>query len=218
MDNPPKSSAELHIEQIMQQLAPDSERYQALDSAKRFKSSWVELGERLAAVRQSSLFREWGYDAFEDYCSREIRIRKATADKLLLAYHYLEKSEPELLARRKELKPLPDYRSVDLLRQAREEKNFSEEQYADLRKAIVEEERSHPTAVKLFKETAAVTDPQEEDPALHYRACLQAARRLEIALRSLEDLPAGSAEPVSELAEWLEDRMKEAQKETPGAQ
>ncbi len=218
MENPPKSGAELHIEQIMQQLSPDSERYQALDSAKRFKSSWVELGERLAAVRQGNRFREWGYDAFEDYCSREIRIRKATADKLLLAYHYLEKSEPELLARKKELKPLPDYRSVDLLRQAREEKNFTEEHYADLRKAIIEEERSHPTVLKMFKETAAITDPQEDDPALHYRACLQAARRLEIALRSVEDLPEGAAGPVSDLAQWLEERMKTAEKQTPADQ
>jgi len=213
MDDQVKSKAERQIEQIMQEVEPGSDRYRALESAKRFKSSWAELGERLAEVRRRKLFENWGYAVFEDYCSREIRIRKATADKLLMAYHFLEKSEPQLLARREELSPLPDYRSIDLLRQAREEKNFSDEEYADLRKAVVDEERSHPTILKKFKETAAAQDSAEQDPALHYRACLQAARRLEIGLRSLEDLPEGADSPVHELAQWLEQRLQEAQQE-----
>jgi predicted CopG family antitoxin len=106
MDDQVKSKAERQIEQIMQEVEPGSDRYRALESAKRFKSSWAELGERLAEVRRKKLFENWGYAVFEDYCSREIRIRKATADKLLMAYHFLEKSEPQLLARREELSPI----------------------------------------------------------------------------------------------------------------
>ncbi|WP_429885262.1 hypothetical protein [Geoalkalibacter halelectricus] len=215
MDTEPKSKAQSHIEEIMKQVEPGSERYQALDSAKRFKSSWVELGERLAKVRNRGLYRDWGYGDFDDYCSREIRLRKATTDKLLLAYHFMEKSEPQLLARKQDLHPLPDFRSIDLLRQAREEKNFSEQDYGELRKAIIEEERSHPTVLKRFKEAAAANDPAPEDPALHYRACLQAARRLEIALRSVGDLPAEHAAQLPVLAEWLEERLEQVQKAAP---
>lgn len=211
MDDNPKSSGERHIESLMAEISPGSDRYQVLETAKRFKSSWVELGEQLMMVRNRGLFQQWGYENFEDYCSREIRIKKPTAQKLVLAYNYMEKNEPELVARRSELKPLPDFRSVDLLRQAREEKDFSEEEYNDLRKAIVEEDRSHPTILKRFKEVAAAHDDEPEDPALHYRACLNTARRLEIALRSIEDLPEGPQEEVSNLVGFLEERLAEVQ-------
>ncbi len=209
MSDAPKSSGEKYIEGIMQELEPGSERYQILDTARRFKSSWVELGERLLAVSSRNLFREWGYESFEDYCSKEIRIKKPTAQKLTLAYRYMEKDEPELLARRTELKPLPDFRNVELLRQAREEKKFSEQEYADLRKAVIEEERSHPTILKRFKEVAAREEPPV-DPAVYLKAGLSAARRLETALRSAEAIPDEIPEQVARIIDYLESRVEAA--------
>lgn len=203
MEEQPKSKGEIVIERLMQELDPGSERYRVLESARRFKSSWVELGEKLLLVQKDGAFREWGYESFEDYCSREVRIKKPTAQKLTLAYRYMEQEEPELLARRTELKPLPDYRSVDLLRQAKEEKNFSEEEYAGLRQAIVEEERSHPTVLKRFKDVAAVRDPGG-DSGTSLKAALGAARRLEAALRPVPELPAEFVDTVSRLTAWLE--------------
>ncbi|MDH3961457.1 MAG: hypothetical protein OET55_09335, partial [Desulfuromonadales bacterium] len=55
-----------HIEQLMRQLPPESERYQVLATAKQFKSSWVELGEWLAKVSNKKQFSEWGFTSFED--------------------------------------------------------------------------------------------------------------------------------------------------------
>ncbi|BCR05900.1 hypothetical protein DESUT3_29690 [Desulfuromonas versatilis] len=210
MSDAPKSSGEKHIETIMRELDPGSPRYLVLDTARRFKSSWVELGERLLAVSSANLFREWGYDSFEDYCSREIRIKKPTAQKLTLAYRYMEKDEPELLARQSELKPLPDFRNIDLLRQAREEKNFSNEEYAELRKAVVEEERSHPTILKRFKEVAAREEPPA-DPSVHLKAGLSAARRLDTALRSAEQIPEEICGQIARIVEYLETRLEAAQ-------
>ncbi|MEZ4483786.1 MAG: hypothetical protein R2864_04065 [Syntrophotaleaceae bacterium] len=43
-EQPPKTKAEHHIEEIMQQLDPASERYRVLNSACQFKSSQVQLG------------------------------------------------------------------------------------------------------------------------------------------------------------------------------
>ncbi len=201
MNETPKSKGEMVIERIMQELDPQSERYRILASAKQFKSSWVELGEKLLEVQQKGLFRQWGYDSFEDYCSREVRIKQPTAQKLTLAYRYLEKEEPELLARRTELKPLPDYRSIDLLRQAREELDLPADDYANLRRTVLEEERSHPTVQKRFREVAG---ENPADPQNSLRQALAAARRLQTALPPLPELPAEFIDAVTRLVNWLE--------------
>jgi hypothetical protein len=207
VSNQPQSGAERHLETIMQQLDPSSERYRVLDVARRFKSSWVELGEELLRVNSENLFRQWGYDSFQDYCAREIRIKQPTAQKLTRAYNYLAKEEPELLSRGNELKPLPDYRTIDLLRQAREEEKFSGDQYAELRRAALEEERSHPTIRKQFREMAAANC---NDPAADHlqscRAALAAARRLADRLQPIEALAAPYQDTLRALISLLEDQ------------
>jgi hypothetical protein len=208
MSETPKSKGEMIIERIMRELDPGSERYQVLATAKRFKSSWVELGEKLLLVSRQGLFRSWGYESFEEYCTREIHIKQPTARKLTLAYRFMEKEEPELMARQTELKPPPDYRSVDLLRQAQEEKDFSPEEYAELRRAVVEEERSHPTILKRFKEVAAGKPGHEEDPLAPLRAALGTARRLESMLLGASELPTGLAEQAGEIAGALEEALR----------
>ncbi|MCF6180190.1 MAG: hypothetical protein L3J63_12510, partial [Geopsychrobacter sp.] len=115
MRNAPKTKGELVIEQIMQQLDPSSPRYRVLSVAHQFKSSWIELGEQLNIVRSAGEFNKWGYSSFEDYCRDEVRIKKDTALKLTGAYRYLEKEEPQVLARSREMQPIPDYRSIDML-------------------------------------------------------------------------------------------------------
>ena len=208
MNENPRSSGERYIEKIMQELEPDSERYQVLDTAKRFKSSWVELGDKLLKVNSSARFREWGYTSFEEYCTQEIRIKKGTAEKLTLAYRYMERHEPELLSRREELKPLPDYRSMDLLRRAREEKSFSDEEYSELRRHVVEEERSHPTVLKKFKEVSAARGEELSDPANLLKAGLAAARRLDTALQAVTVVPTQYREQVRSLINHLEQELE----------
>jgi hypothetical protein len=205
MSETPKSSSERHIETIMKQLEPGSPRYDVLDKAKKFKSSWVELGEKLLEVSGKGRFREWGYQSFEEYCVQEIRIKRGTAEKLTMAYRFMEKEEPQLLTAREELKPLPDYRSIDLLRRAKEEQEFTEEQYGDLRKSVVEEDRSHPTVLKKFKEVAALRE--EVNPALPLKASLAAAKRLDSTLRGLEEPPALYLAQVAEMIAHLEEEL-----------
>jgi hypothetical protein len=205
MPETPKSSSERHIETIMEQLEPGSDRYVVLDKAKQFKSSWVELGEKLLQVSSKGRFKEWGYGSFEEYCVQEIRIKRGTAEKLTMAYRFMEKEEPALLSTREELKPLPDYRSVDLLRKAKEEKGFSEEEYGKLRKSVVEEQRSHPTVAKQYKEVASLRE--EANPQAPFKASLSAARRLESALRGLYDPPAQYLAQVGEIIAHLEQEL-----------
>ena len=183
-----QTKGEKYIEQLMQELQPESDRYRVLASAKQFKASWAELGERLVNVSQRNLFRDWGYDSFGDYCSREIRIRKGTAEKLTLAYKFLEREEPAVLARSEGLQALPDYRSVDLLRRAQEEGQFEPEQYQALREAVVEDERSLPVVRKQFQEVTRAREESITTSLRLARTSLSTARRLLTTLEPMGEL------------------------------
>ena len=207
MVQPAASKGALHIDELLLQLPPESERYRVLMSARRFKSSWVELGESLTRIANSGQFHDWGYPSFEEYCAREIRIRRQTADKLLLAFRFLEREEPGVLARQEE-KPLPDFRSIDLLRQAREEQAFAPEHYNELRRTVLEAERSHPTAARQFRELLQEYQPERRGER-RCQAALSAARRLGNALAELEAVPPDLQHAVQELIGYLEDRLQE---------
>lgn len=207
MNETKKTRGEMAIEQIMETLPPESERYQVLATARTFKSSWVALGERLLRVKRGGLFQEWGYDNFEAYCAQEIRIKKPTAQKLTLAYDFLEREEPQLIPQQGEIAPVPDYRSVELLRQAREEKGFSEEDYAGLRRAVLEENRSHPTVQKRFKEVATAQEGGPS-PSEQLRGALLTARRLAGQLERLSPLPEDAPADLARLILWLEGQLE----------
>ncbi|MCD6525477.1 MAG: hypothetical protein J7K75_00590 [Desulfuromonas sp.] len=187
METAPQTRAEQQIEQLLRQLEPGCERYSILSSAKNFKSSWVDLGQQLKQVRTARLYSEWGYDSFEDYCAREIRIRRQTADKLTMAYYYLEQKRPALVNDQQNLNPLPDFRSIDLLRQADAEQKFSQEQQQELQQAVFEGKLSHPTIAKRFKEMSMEHATTQERQFSEYKNALNAARRLQGALGFLPD-------------------------------
>ena len=187
MRNAPKTKGELVIEQIMQQLDPSSPRYRVLTVARQFKSSWVELGEQLSLVRSAGEYSNWGYGSFDDYCREEVRIKKDTAYKLTGAYNYLQKEEPAVLARSREMQSIPDYRSIDMLRQAREDQQLNEEQFQLLRDTVIEKERSHPTVAKQFRELTGQNNSLTEEQLL--RQSLATVRRLEGQLQQLQALP-----------------------------
>ena len=202
MEETAQTKGAQHIEQLMQQLPPDSERYRVLASARQFKSSWVELGEWLARVSNSNQFSDWGYTTFEDYCTREVRIRRKTAEKLLLAYRFLERKEPGLL-KRKAGRPLPDYRSVDLLRQADEEKPFSPAEYGELRQAVIEEERNHPSVARQFRDMDHSHQPEKKTSHQH-RNALVSAKRLSTSLQQIPDVPYDLSQALEQLVGFLE--------------
>jgi hypothetical protein len=207
METEQKTKASQHIEQLMQELPPESERYQVLATAKQFKSSWIELGEWLTKVSNSKRFSEWGFTSFEDYCTKEVRIRRQTAEKLLLAFRFLERKEPDLL-QRKGGRPLPDYRSVDLLRQADEEQQFSMEEYSELRQAVIEEERNHPSVAKQFRDMTHSHQPEQKTIHQH-RNALMAAKRLLTSLQEVADVPEELSQAVGHLVGFLEEKQEE---------
>ncbi|MFH0917952.1 MAG: hypothetical protein V1830_02345 [Candidatus Omnitrophota bacterium] len=134
-----------NIEAKMENLDINSLRYHILESAKNFKCSWIELGRSLYCVYKDKTYKEWGYVNFDIYVSREIGIRKLTAIKLLKSYYFLEKEEPQYLkdeyAASAQPAQLPNYESVNILRQAKNNKSLDENDYRDLKKEIFEQGR-----------------------------------------------------------------------------
>lgn len=207
METSVKTRAEELIEELMRQLDPDSPRYRVLASARQFKSSWVDLGEKLLKVKRESLFQEWGYADFIDYCRKEVRIKQPTAQKLTMAYRYLEKQEPELLKQEQNPRGLPDYRAVDLLRQAEEEQQLSQDEIAQLRQAVLKEQRSFPTVRERFNQASRAHLDASGQRHQALQTALSAARRLANAIQGAEDLKADIGEPLERLTRKLEGEL-----------
>ena len=143
------------IELRMETLEPESFRYKVLDSAKSFKSSWIELGQYLFTIYKDKMFKDWGYLTFEAYCSKEIGIRQATAVKLLKSYSFLEREEPAFLKNQSlgETKPsqIPSYESVNALRLAKASDRITESDYKKIREDILENPKEETEVKKKIR-------------------------------------------------------------------
>ncbi|MCK9571733.1 MAG: hypothetical protein M0Q96_00415 [Candidatus Omnitrophica bacterium] len=164
MENKPKSLQ--NLEEKMQNLDAGSLRYHILESAKSFKSSWIELGRCLYSAWKDKLYKEWGYSSFDIYAAKEIGIRKQTAMKLLKSYYFLEKEEPRYLKEEFMLEAnpasLPSYEAIDVLRQAKNKLTPDSADYASLKKGIFENGRQ---AIEAKKDlTALIRQRQELEP------------------------------------------------------
>lgn len=139
----PKTKAISHIEEKMEKTDQESLRYQILQSARRFKTSWIELGQYLQTVWRDKHYKSWGYTSFESYCSKEIAIKHSTALKLLRSYYFLEREEPSFLKARlsetEKVVKLPSCDSVDILRLAKDKKGLNEKDYKTLRYKVLDE-------------------------------------------------------------------------------
>ncbi|NQT07319.1 MAG: hypothetical protein HQ575_07255 [Candidatus Omnitrophica bacterium] len=151
------------IENRMDNLESNSMRYKILDSAKSFKSSWINLGQALYTVWKDKLYKEWGFVKFDAYTKKEIGIRKETALKLLKSYYFLEKDESGYLDRdgkeEKSVASIPSYESVNLLRLANNKKGLDRTDYSNLKKGVLENGKD---AREVKKDLAAIIKQTEE--------------------------------------------------------
>ncbi|MDD3296924.1 MAG: hypothetical protein PHU64_06135 [Candidatus Omnitrophica bacterium] len=122
----------------------DSEaiRGKVLQSARDFKDSWRNLAQALQFVWKDKLYKDWGYETFDQYTAREIKVRKHTAMKLISSYSFLEKEAPRYLlendsASSKDVQIAPSYEAVAALQRAK--KNLDESDYENIKKEIFEE-------------------------------------------------------------------------------
>ena len=102
----------------LEQSGDDPFRLTIVRCAQRFKRSWVELAEALSKLQKSRDFERWGYSDLADYCNKELAIRPATADKLLLSLSTLERHAPEVLRRDGVARNIPSIEAVDFYNRA----------------------------------------------------------------------------------------------------
>ncbi len=202
----------------MENLDKNSLRYQILENAKNFKTSWIELGRSLYTVFKDKLYKEWGYGSFDIYVSREIGIRKQTAMKLLRSYYFLEKEEPLYLKpdyiQSADTAAIPNYESVDLLRRAKYKPALDDNDYAALKKDVFEKGRD---AAAIKKDLTSLIRQREEFQPEEARKRKRAivVHRLLSTLKSLRKeieisklLPAGLIKETTALINKLEEEIE----------
>jgi hypothetical protein len=170
----------------------------------------VELGKLLVRVRDEALFTGWGYETFEAYCSKELHIRKATADKLTRSFSFLAKHEPAKVANDDIAQTAPAFEVVEVLAGADARGQLSTEEYQQIRDSIWNPEKPVAELRREFAERypRPVADPPAENVQL--RRFAQAARKLAQELQGSGKVAGAVAERAAALAEDLEALASEA--------
>ncbi len=141
-------------------------RHIMLENAKKFKTSWISFGQALYTVWKDKLYKKWGYEKFETYTAKEIGIRKQTAIKLLKSYYFMEREGPLYLQKdyndEADTALVPTHESIDILRLARDKKNLHKEDYAKIKKSILEMGKDYSSARKDL--TALIRQREELQP------------------------------------------------------
>ena len=157
------------LEERMATVQPGTIRHEALEAAKRFKSSWIDLGRILWTVHKEKKFKEWGYISFEGYCSKEVGIREATAKKLLHSYYFLEKEEPTLLKQladpQERPAQVPQVDAVNMLRLLSKKESVPQEDYRKVRSYVLEQGRDLPEVrkeVQSVLQASASVSPEKQ--------------------------------------------------------
>lgn len=135
-----------------------------------FKNSWRNLAQALYAVFNDKLYRNWGYDKFDQYTEKEVHIRKHTAMKLIRSYAFLESEEESLrITDESENKSPADKSSLtleaaDILRKAK--KSLDEDGYQKVKKDITQEGKESKEVKKdltaLIMKRRKDINPEEE--------------------------------------------------------
>lgn len=193
-----------HHSEVMGGIPPAGTfRHGVWVAAKRFKSSWVELGKLLSQVRHEGLFHEWGYPSFESYCLAELRIKKQTAEKLTRNFGFLEKHEPQAMKSPDVAEVAPAFELVEVLAQAEERGQLSAAEYKSIRDSIWNQER--PTSELRRDLTERFPAPaSQEDSAAELKRLWGQAKRLAAELRANRKIPGEIKEKADAVANDLE--------------
>ena len=188
------------------ELPEGSLRRKVLESARRFKASWVDLGRMLAQVRAEGAWEEWGHPSFEAYCAKELFLRRATAEKLALSYGFLERHEPEL-ARAREPRTVPPFEVIEVLSRAEAAGRMDEGAWSEMRTAVLDGEAGRAEVGRRLEERFGPA-PRPPAPSAEERLVRIAglAHRLAEACDGEGEIPVALRRAARELADAL-DRL-----------
>jgi hypothetical protein len=98
---------------MLERAGDDPVRLDLVQRAQRFKRSWVELAEALTRLRDKRGYAAWGYADLHEYCMKELAIKPATVDKLVMSFATVERHAPEVLGRDGVARNIPSIDAVD---------------------------------------------------------------------------------------------------------
>ncbi|MDD5225742.1 MAG: hypothetical protein PHV97_00980 [Candidatus Omnitrophica bacterium] len=199
-------------------MANEELREKTVEIAKNHKASWIQLGQHLFSIYKNKLYKEWGYQAFETYCHRELNIREATASKLIKSYSFLEKEEPRIVkpdfTEEEAPRKIPDYEAVNVLRLAKNNKNIPTNEFAELRNDVLNEGKEVKEAraqVKKILETHAPKDTPEAKDQKRNGVLRRLIGFINSAKTQLEEedlVPDYLLKQMEALAQKLEDQLE----------
>ena len=200
------------MEEKLAELEPGSERYQVLLAAKRFKATWVELGDCLTRVREQDLYSDWGYRSLEAYCRKELHINKDTVNKLTRSYAYVRDHEPRVLEQ-ENFEEVPALDVVDLLSRAREKSSISQAELDNIRTEVFTPSPLEVSKQDLMKRFRQVDPnafrppaPTPLSPEQQVRKALLLAEKLS-GLLQVQDIPESVQEKATAVKEYLRKQL-----------
>lgn len=193
------------LAQALEEHADDPERAEAIRRTRRFKASWIELGEALSRLRRSDRWKAWGFESFEQYTRGELHLKPDTVEKLTGSFMFLKRRAPEVLDRDGLRAPIPSYAAVDFLRRAEEQEGAPKEAVDAIFKRVIDDGAPATAVAREYKD---VVFPIDE----HAKKERDAAALRNVATRLREILGETHAVPkklAAEVAASL-DRLLEA--------
>ncbi len=194
----------------------DELRVHVVKRAQGFKRSWVLMAEALVEVRNREAYLDWGYQDFYSYCSYELQLKQATADKLTGSYVALERHAPSVLKRDGLNERIPTCDAVDYFAKALRKGPSNDAEDPAVAPEVVEELRH-----AVFEEGAPVSDLRKRfNPVLHpkpqgseeldaIRRTTAGVRRLERSIEEIEGLRRSTLRSALEALETLRDELTE---------
>jgi len=198
-------------------MANDELRVKTVEIAKQHKASWIQLGQHLFSIYKNKLFKDWGYQAFETYCRKELNIKEATASKLIKSYAFLEKEEPRIVkpdyTEEEAPRKIPDYEAVNALRLAKNNKNIPTNEFAELRNDVLNEGKEVKEVraqVKRILETHApreTPEMQEQKRGTILRRLIGFLNSAKTQLEEEDLVPDYLLKQIETLTQKLEDQL-----------
>jgi hypothetical protein len=193
----------------------DELRVHVVRRARDFKRSWVMMAEALVEVRNRESYLDWGYEDFYAYCSLELQLKQATADKLTGSYVALKRHAPSVLKRDGLNERIPTCDAVDYFAKALQKSpgNDAEREPAVDREVV--DELRH----AVFEEGTPVTELRKRfNPLFHpkpegaeqidtIRRATAAARRLERMIEEIDGLHRPTVRAALDSLEGLREEL-----------
>lgn len=192
----------------------DELRVHVVRRAREFKRSWVMMAEALVEVRNRESYLDWGYEDFYSYCSLELQLKQATADKLTGSYVALKRHAPSVLKRDGLNERIPTCDAVDYFAKALQKNPGNDDGERAIAEEVVDELRH-----AVFEEGAPVSDLRKRfNPVLNpkpegaeqmdtLRRTTAAVRRLERTIEEIEGLPRSTVRASLDALEALREDL-----------